>query len=655
MSTPPSSTPRTTPSSRKLSRTLGVAGAIALALVSLVAFNALSGKLLHGARWDATQGSIFTLTAGSKRIAQSPSEPVTLSLYYSASLAKGQAQLESYAKRVRELLEEYARVSNGKVVVNVIDPEPNSESEDAALAAGLQGVPAGPAGENFFFGLVGTNTIDTKEVIPFFDLQRDRLLEYDISKIVANLANPKKRVVGYISSLQVEGGFRIDPRTRQPAPTRQFRVFDDLKALYEVRNLGAKLDELVSIPQDVDVLMLAHAKQLPENALYAIDQFILRGGRTIVLVDPLCESDMPMNPQALPDPADQASELSRLLGAYGVEVPASQLAADQELALRVSAGRSQEQVPYVVWLEMRGESLAKDDPITSQVQNINLASSGFIRATEVDPAQKDAPRARLTPLLMTTRAATNMDVAALGAQPDPKGLFTRFVPGNQQLTLAARLEGSVRSAFAEVPKNAGGEPIAPVESHKATGEAINVLLFADADILADQLWVREVQFLPGVPAVQKLADNGDLIVAAVDNFAGSTDLVAVRTRDLGNRPFTRVEDIRKRAEQDSLKEKQRLEQKVEDTRQRIAQLRTQQGASEQGLLLSAEQQEELAKLQQEFAQSRKDLRAVNLTMQRDIDRLGWFLRAVNIALVPLAVIAVALIIAGLRWHVRKAA
>lgn len=637
--------------SRKLSRTLGVAGAIALALVALVAFNALTTNLLRGARWDATQGKVFTLTAGSKRIAQSPTEPVRLTLYYSASLAKGQPQIEGYAKRVRELLDEYARVSEGKVIVTMIDPEPNSESEDAAVAAGLQGVPAGPAGELFFFGLLGTNSIDTKEVVPFFDLQRDRLLEYDLSKIIANLANPKKRVIGYISSLQLEGGFRIDPRTRQPAPLRQFRIFDDIKSLYEVRNLGAKLDELVTIPSDIDVLLLAHAKNLPEGALYAIDQFILGGGRTIVLVDPLCESDQPMNPQQMPDPSQQASELARLLGAYGVEVPSGQLAADQEIALRVSVGRNQEQVPYVVWLEVGSDTtIAKDDPITSQVQRVNVASSGFIRA--VDGLPQDAPRARISPLLTTTKAGTTMTVDALGPSPDPKALFTSFVPGNQQLTLAARLEGSVRSAFAEVPKNAANEPIVPLVTHRATGEAVNVLLFADADLLADNLWVRETNFF-GMPSLQKLADNGDLFAAAVDNFAGSTDLVQVRTRDMGSRPFTRVEDIRRQAEQDNLKEQQRLQQKVDETRERIAALRTQRGASEQGLLLSPEQQEELSKLQQDFAQTRKDLRAVNLTMQRDIDRLGWFLRAVNIALVPLAVIIVALIIAGLRWQVRR--
>jgi ABC-type uncharacterized transport system involved in gliding motility auxiliary subunit len=255
-------------------------------------------------------------------------------------------------------------------------------------------------------------------------------------------------------------------------------------------------------------------------------------------------------------------------------------------------------------------------------------------------------------LLTTTTAGTTMTVDALGPSPDPKALFTSFVPGNQQLTLAARLEGSVRSAFAEVPKNAANEPIVPLVTHRATGEAVNVLLFADADLLADNLWVRETNFF-GMPSLQKLADNGDLFAAAVDNFAGSTDLVQVRTRDMGSRPFTRVEDIRRQAEQDNLKEQQRLQQKVDETRERIAALRTQRGASEQGLLLSPEQQEELSKLQQDFAQTRKDLRAVNLTMQRDIDRLGWFLRAVNIALVPLAVIIVALIIAGLRWQVRR--
>jgi len=260
---------------------LVIAGVVLVVL--LVALNMLSGLALRGARIDATQGKMFTLTAGSRAIARAAEEPITLKFYYSAKLAQGRPEIQSYAQRVREMLEEYARIGGGRVRLEVIDPEPFSELEDAAVAAGLTGVPLNTAGDALYLGLVGTNSIDTKETIAFFDPRKERFLEYDITKMMYSLSHPTRRVVGLISGLPLEGGFSMDPRTRQPTQTPPWQVLGEIKGAFDVRNLG----DAAVVPDDVSVLMVVHPKGLSEQTLFAIDQYVLRGGAAMIFVDPM--------------------------------------------------------------------------------------------------------------------------------------------------------------------------------------------------------------------------------------------------------------------------------------------------------------------------------------------------------------------------------
>jgi ABC-type uncharacterized transport system involved in gliding motility auxiliary subunit len=620
---------------------------VVLLIVAFFALNIVSTRVLRGARLDATDGRQFTLTSGSKSIARSPKDPVTLTLYYSAKQAQGNPSLQTYGARVRELLEEYARISGGKVILNVVDPVPDSESEDAAVAAGIPGFPLGNG--QFYFGLVGTNLIDTKEVIPFFDPAQEAFLEYNVSRLISSLANPEKAVVAWISPLQLEGGYTMNPQTRQPSPLRQWQVLDEIKALYTVKRLDATVD---AIPADVDVLIVAHPKGLEERTLFAIDQFVLRGGRLILFVDPLCESDQQ---EQFADASQKASSLGRLLGAWGVEVPEGQLAADQDIALRVMLGSraNPEQWPYVVWLEAGKDQLSAKDAVTGQVRKVTFASSGHVVA--MGAMAEGSPRATIEPIITTTSRASTIPTASLGVQPDPKKLFNEFVPGGKALTLAARLSGTVRTAFPDgPPSNPDGQPIvSPDQQLKESTASIGVLLFADVDVLADAMWIREQNIL-GLRSVQKLADNGDMVVAAVDNFAGSTDLIQVRARQESARPFVKVEEIRKAAEQQYQKEEVRLQQKLEQTQQRMGELEKQKGADASGgLVLSPEQQAELQKFRAEMVQTRKDLRKVKLNLRQGIEDLGTKLKLINAGLVPLAVIVVALIIAFIRAQDRR--
>ena len=623
-----------------MTRKFGIAFAILLVIVAFVAFNVVSGRMLRSARLDVTENKQFTLTAGSRAIAKSPAEPVTLRFYYTPELAQGQAPIETYAKRVREMLEEYARESGGNVKLEIINPKADTPEEDAAVAAGLTGVPAGPGGESFYFGLVGTNTIDTREVIAFFDPAKEEFLEYDLSKLLSSLANPKKPTVGWISNLQLEGGYTINPQTRQPAPTRQWAVFDEIKQLYTVKKLDANI---VAIPDDINVLMVVHPKGLSDATQYAIDQFVLRGGRLMLYIDPLCEMD---TGDQFADASQKASELPKLLSAWGVEVPRDQLAADQDIALRVMVGNrnAPEQVPFVLWLEAKGDALAKEDAVTGQVKNVNFASAGVLRKIADSKSSVS-----VTPLVTTTQRGTTLNSATLGMQPDPKKMFAEFVPGTEKLTLAARLSGKAQTAFADgPPKNADGQPVADAASQVKEGE-INVLVFADADVLADRMWMQETNFL-GMRGIRKLADNSDMTLAAVDNFAGSSDLIAVRARQKTARPFTRVQEIQRTAEQKYQKEEVALNTKLQETQQRIAELQNQQGdAQSGGLVLTPEQQAEIDKFRKEMVSTRAELRNVRRGLREDIEKLETTMRVVNIAAMPLGVIGAALVI----WVIRS--
>jgi ABC-type uncharacterized transport system involved in gliding motility auxiliary subunit len=621
-----------------MGRRVGLIGGVLVLIVLFFAINMLVGSGLRGSRLDLTEGRVFTLTQGSKNIAKSFDEPIKLQLYFSAKLAQGRPDLQTYFQRVRETLEEYVRMSNHKITLEIVDPEPFSEAEDTAVAAGLQGLPVTQQ-ESIYLGLVGTNSVDTQEVIPFLHPAKERFLEYDISRLLYSLGHPKRNVIGLISSLPIQGGFTFDQRTRQPSRTPAWQVIEEARKQFEVKNLGAQIKV---VPEEVDVLMLVHPQKLDDATLYAIDQFVMRGGRLMAFVDPLCEAQEQQQGQ----PSDRASHLEKLLDAWGVEVVPGKLAADKSLALEVNmgpqGGRS-DLVQFVVWLGLKKDQMAKDDPITGQLSNINIGTGGSIRVKQPPaPAAGQAPppapaHAEISPLLKTTDKAMEMPAEVMAFQPDPKTMLKLFTPGTEALVLAARLSGEVPSAFpngAPPPDNTPVTNPPPPALTKSNG-SINVILVADADMLSDGLWVRQQNFF-GQTLSQKLADNGDFVLAALDNLCGSTDLMSVRARKGEQRPFERVDKMRRSAQDEYRAQQDELEKKLQETEHNLQTLQAKKGEDKQ-FVLSAEQQKELEKFRAEYASTNKQLRAVKLNLNKDIETLGTRLKFINIGLIPLLV------------------
>ncbi|MDY7108948.1 MAG: Gldg family protein [Planctomycetota bacterium] len=636
-------------------QTSAVLGLLIL-VVLFFAVNILASTALRSQRLDLTENKLFTLSPGSKRIARELDEPIRLYLYFSESLAPGRPRLQQYGRRVREMLEEYERAAAGKIILEVRDPEPFSELEDEAVQAGLTRIPVGD-GDSFYFGLVGANAVGDQEVIPFLDPGDEAFLEYEVSRLIYTLAHPERKVVGVLSRLPVDGS-PPNQMTRQPGE-QPWQIMREMRELFEVRVIEPGAETL---PDDLDVLLVIHPKNLSDATRYAIDQYVLAGGNAVIFVDPHCEADIPpmarQNPMAAMN-APKDSNLPGLFEAWGVTLRPDVVAGDMANAQRVvvQAAQQREPVSYVAWLSLGEQTIDPDDPVTGRLTQLNLATAGILQPEE------DAPTT-CTPLLTTSDESMAIETSRISFFPDPKSLLTDFQATGEEYILAARVSGEVPSAFPDGPPSTEDETDAdedapddqaPVgnEYHLARSAGpINVVIVADVDMLTDRFWIQEQRFGNLMLGYRKLSDNGDFLVNALDNMTGSGDLISVRARGRYTRPFTLVEEIQREAEQEYLAEEQALQEKLRETEARLNEL--QRARPDQGeLILTPEQKAEIENFRAQRIETRKQLRAVRHNLRRDIERLGTTLKVINIGAVPAAITILAVVLGLLRVARRK--
>ena len=309
------------------------AGTLILLAILFVTLTIMSSVFLKGVRFDLTENGLYTLNEGTRNILENMDEPVNLYLYFSEDASRDLPQFRSYARWAGEMLEEFAERSGGKLKLQRIDPAPFSPQEDQAAQYGLQGVPVGSAGETLYFGLVGTNSLDGMEVMPFLQPDKEKFLEYDLAKIVFSLSHPKQKKVGLLSGLDMQPGF--DPATQ--SMREAWIIHGQFDQLFDLQDLSAGAEEL---PDDLDLLVLVHPKDLSDEQLYQVDQFVLGGGRVLAFMDPLAEADMggdPNDPMARMN-AGGSSTLGPLLEAWGVGFDANRVIGDYAFALQVSIG-----------------------------------------------------------------------------------------------------------------------------------------------------------------------------------------------------------------------------------------------------------------------------------------------------------------------------
>lgn len=608
---------------------------LAVAVVLFFAVNIFGSAALTQWRFDLTENDLYTLTEGTRNILADLDEPVTLRFFLSREAAGSVPAVASYARRVEDVLREYERYAGDNLNLEVMDPEPFSGEEDQAQRHGLRSIPVSDGGDPLYFGLVGTNTLDDTEVLSFFSPSRERLLEYDLTRLIHKLDQPERPVVGLVSSLPLKVPYRMARAGQQ-----SWLIVDQMEKLFEVENIDPEQN---SIADTVDVLMIAHPGRLSDGMLYAIDQFVLRGGRVLAFMDPYVEAAAGGR-----GPSGQGgSNLTRLLEQWGVELVDGKLAADMTFAERVQYQQDQRQVvgEFPVWLNVQSSQFNTGDVVTANLGSVFMATPGVLRPV-------DGAGTEFIPLIESSSRASMLDTSIIEQAISPASIIEAYEPGSEVLPLAARLSGRVESAFPEgrPESRAGGQaagqdsattddeqPAEDAARHVKSSDDVNVIVVADADLLHEQFWAQR-QNLFGSQIVVPNAGNADLVINALENLTGSNDLINVRSRGEFTRPFTKVSEIRQGAELRYRQKEQELLDRLQETEQALLEL--EQGGRGDGnrLVLTGEQQQEIEKFRNEKIRIREELRKVQHQLRSDIDALEGWVKFVNIGLLPLLIV-----------------
>ncbi len=649
-------------SSRLSSRSLAWWG-IAMAAILLLSSNLIVGAWFKNWRADLTEDGLYSISNSTRKVLSGLDEPITVQLYYTKALGEQAPVYATYFERVRAILERYRDMSGGKLRVQFINPQAFSDAEDRAVGSGLKGIRLNSEGDMAYFGLVASNTTDNVETVGFFSPDRERFLEYDLTKLVHTLSKPKKKVVGLISGLPLEGA-PANPMTRgQPQPP--WAILGQIREFFELKMLQQDVKE---IPADIDTLMLVQPNGLTPEAALAVDQFAMKGGRILAFVDPVAEIARVLS---MGREAGEPKELMKLLESWGIQIDLKKVAADRAQARRVQFGGGQgggqpSVTEYVAWLNLDKRALETNDAVTGGVETINAASMGSITVA-------DKSALKLQPILQTTEQGSLIDADKVSLKPDPLGLLRGYQPGGKRLVVAGRIVGDIRTAFPngiEPPTPAKDEPakdtekkpddadkkaepaaVKPVPPPLLTGK-LNAIVVADTDILHDQFWLDERDFL-GQRIQIPLAHNAVFVVNAIENLTGGEALRDLRGRGVKPRPFTVVDEIRRDAEKQFREKEQALEARLKDTQSKLEGI--QQKGEGGNIILTDKDRETIERFKTELLGTRRELRDVKLAMRQDIDRLEGTLKFANIAAVPLLIGLGALGLAFMRRRSDKAA
>ncbi len=621
-------------SSRQL-RSLQIIGSglVAFLLVAaiVVAVNVILRNMV--VRRDLTEEKIYTLSQGTRAFLAQLQQPVTLKFFFSESDPRVPVMLKNFAHRVNDLLAEYAEAAQGRVIIEHYDPEPDSDAEDWAKRYGLAGQALGFMGPTIYIGLVAVAG-STEAAMPVVDPQSENLLEYNITRLVARVGNPAKPKIGILSSLPVLGAppSQYAPMMQPPTP---WMAFKELREEYELELLPGTLE---SVPAGIDAVILVHPKDLTPGTLYALDQFVLRGGRLIAFLDPLCVTEMETANSPDMRMAPKSSSIPELLAAWGVEFSADQVVADMDAAtpLRAPQGGRYEENP--LWLSLRKDNLASRDVLTANLETLLMVyAGGFTAGT-------NAAGVSITPL-MTTSTNTG-DISAMMAQGAADAVRQSLNTTDRRYDLAVRIHGKLATAFPDgKPPRAADAATPPPEEPPDTAPALKesvapstIILVGDVDMLNDRFCVRGMNFL-GFTTYQPMNDNLALFLNSVEQAAGNVALMDIRSRGKSERPFEVVVGLQRQAQERYLAEEKALQDKLTATQERLNELQSQKGQGQQSIL-SPEQKQEIEMFRQQEYETKQQLKQVRRELRADIERLGVRVKVINVLVVPAAVVAV---------------
>lgn len=597
---------------------------IGLAIILFLSVNVTASNLFRSARADLTDGKLFTLSDGTRTLLSELEEPLHMRFFLSDNLVQSAPQLAAYAKRVRAMLETYATRSDGKITLEVIDPKPFSDEEDRAVGHGINRISLAGVSDPLFFGLSVTNSTDGRAKIPVFSPDREAFLEYDLTRVVAELGQTGKPVVAVLDGLGVSG----DPMARRP----QQQVIAQLKEVYDVELLRGDVDKL---PENTKVVMVIHPKDLSDRTLYTIDQWALGGGATMVFADPHAET------QAGPQPGmpamEATSDPAKLFKAWGVEFDADKAIADPEFAIRTvrNIGGREMEVANYPWLSLRREAMDTSNAALSQLSSLILTTAGGFSAAKDDIS--------IEPLL-TSSPDAGLVAAREAASPygDPRKLLSQREKTEGPIVIAGRLTGTLKTAFPE------GAPEGSAHSGghlKESRETPNVVLVGDADMLMDRNWIQHREIF-GQRIAQAFANNGDFVLNTVEQMAGGVALADLRGRGVSWRPFDRIAALEKAADEKYRAKEQELVKRLEETEKKIRDLKGVE-KDDGTMFVSEETVREIERFRADMLAIRAQLRTVQHDLRRDVERLKSWVTTANVGLIP-AIFAAGALVYSLR-------
>lgn len=620
---------------------LGVA-AMFLVLVAVAAI-ADYAKL----RLDLTEDRLYTLSEGTRRILAKIDTPVVIHFYRTRGSTEMPVQLKNYGDRVEDLLAEYQQVARGKIEVKKFDPQPDSDAEDSARLDGIEGQVLSPSGligmgDKVYLGLAVT-CLDQKAALPFLDPQRERLLEYDLTRAIAQVINPQKPNIGVMSALPIFGQ-RMNPMMMQMGGAQDPWVFlTELQRDFNVRQVELTAEK---IDDDLQVLLVVHPAGISEKTQFALDQFVLRGGKLVAFLDPMSvvDSRNAMGMQNMLQRAAQGgSTLDKLVKAWGLEFDINKVLADKDYFTQVRRGQDGRPSPEPTWLSLTPVAINRDDVVTADIDSLLLPGAGVFTGS---------PASGLTQVVLLKSSKNSMLVDKMMAQFGGGADIKDFKPEDKEFTLALRLTGKFKTAFPDgKPGETPAKPEDKKEGEEATSDAAKpeflkestrdgvVVLVGDTDLLYDQFSVQIQNFFG-----QKLIApfNGNLSFAQnlVEQLMGDSDLIRVRSRGVQRREFVVVKNIQAQAEQRYRDTIKRLEDDVAETQRKLNDLLANRDPKNQRVILPPDIQEEIANLRAKEVKTNRELKEVRKQLRRDIDALETRLKWLNIAAMP-ALVAVA--------------
>ena len=609
-------------------------GVAALALVAAIAVSSVVILANLPLRFDMTAEGLYTLSKGSKAVLGQLTEDVTFKYYVSSSSAEMPMGLKTYAQQVGNLLKEYERAGGGRLVVEQYDPKPDSDAEEWAQRYGVEPqTGANPFGAGIYFGIVAVCG-DREETLGVLSPRTESTLEYDLTRLVTRVAWPERPVVGVLSSLPDVVGGKANPMMMQMGqrPPQGWAAFAELAKDYEVREIAPDAEE---IDAAVKTLVLIHPKDLTDKTLYAIDQFVLGGGKLIACVDPLSLKDMQSsrqnaNPMMGQMGGDGPSTLGKLFEAWGVKFEEGRIVCDLEAATKLGDGQGGVD-SNPAFLSLGTANMDKGDLLVAELTNVMFPFAGAFSFEKKDG------NLTFEPVVTTSKdnsCATDRMSLQYGGMRD-------MVPDGKERVVAARLSGTFKTAYPQGPDGTND-----VSKALAEGKG-NVILFGDSDFLADDFCVRMMR-TPFGAIPQLINENLTLFSNVIEQFAGREELIGVRSRGASDRPFTVVNELEAEATKKWQAREAAFQEELQQTQQRLSALQREKKDGER-FILSKEQQEEIVKLRKAQAETRKQLKNVRKELTADIDSLGLRLKVVNIALVPALVVVFGL----LRGYLRR--